>query len=384
VVAFSRRSALDLTKNRVTLALEAARAAGQPLLDLTLSNPTLAGIRYADGVSDALSRAPGVLRYEPEPFGLASARAAVSALFRERGVAVPAEHVALTASTSEAYAFSFKLFCDPGDRVLVPAPSYPLLEHLGALEGVELVPYRLGFDGAWFIDVSEVERAVTERTRAIVLVSPNNPTGSYLKRDELTRLLALGLPLLSDEVFAEYPLGSDARRAVSVLEATDGLVLALDGLSKVAALPQLKLAWMALGGESRLVDAALARLEVILDTFLSPSTPVQRALPELLASRHVATDAIRARVIANRAALGALSAGSALTPLPTEGGWYGVVRMPATATDEEFTLRALSAGVLVQPGYFFDFEREPHLVVSLLTPEAPFAEGIRRLRALVS
>jgi aspartate/methionine/tyrosine aminotransferase len=384
VVVFSRRSALDLSKNRVTLALEAARARAEPLLDLTVSNPTLAGIRYADGIAGALSRAPGVLRYEPEPFGLGPAREAVSALFRARGVSVPAEHVALTASTSEAYAFSFKLFCDPGDQVLVPAPSYPLLEHLGALEGVELVPYRLGFDGAWFIDVAEVARAVTERTRAIVLVSPNNPTGSYLKRDELARLVALGLPLISDEVFAEYPLGSDPRRAVSVLEATEGLVLALDGLSKVAALPQLKLAWMALGGESNLVQSALSRLEVILDTFLSPSTPVQRALPELLASRHVATDAIRARLVANRAALGALSAGSALTPLPIEGGWYGVVRMPATATDEDFTIRAIAAGVLVQPGYFFDFEREPYLVVSLLTPEANFAEGVMRLRGLVS
>ncbi len=384
MVAFSRRSALDLTKNRVTLALEAARARAEPLLDLTVSNPTLAGIRYADGTADALSRAPDVLRYEPEPFGLGSAREAVSGLFRARGVGVPAEHVALTASTSEAYAFSFKLFCDPGDQVLVPAPSYPLLEHLGALESVELVPYRLGFDGAWFIDVAEVARAVTDRTRAIVLVSPNNPTGSYLKRDELARLVGLGLPLISDEVFAEYPLAPDTRRAASVLEATDGLVLALDGLSKVAALPQLKLAWMALGGEQGLVAAALARLEVILDTFLSPSTPVQRALPELLASRHVAADAIRARLAANHAALRALSANSALTPLPIEGGWYGVVRMPATATDEDFTIRAIAAGVLVQPGYFFDFEREPHLVVSLLTPEATFAEGVRRLRALVS
>ena len=384
MVVFSRRSALDLSKNRVTLALEAARARAEQLLDLTVSNPTLAGIRYADGIADALSRAPDVMRYEPEPFGLGSAREAVSALFRERGVSVPAGHVALTASTSEAYAFSFKLFCDPGDQVLVPAPSYPLLEHLGALEGVELVPYRLGFDGAWFVDVAEVARAVTERTRAIVLVSPNNPTGSYLKRDELARLTGLGLPLISDEVFAEYPLGPDARRAASVLEATEGLVLALDGLSKVAALPQLKLAWMVLGGENGLVQDALARLEVILDTFLSPSTPVQRALPELLASRHVATDAIRARLVANHAALVALSAGSALTPLAVEGGWYGVVRMPATATDEDFAIRAIAAGVLVQPGYFFDFEREPHLVVSLLTPEANFAEGIRRLRSLVS
>jgi alanine-synthesizing transaminase len=383
-VTFSRRSALDLTPNRVTLALGAARARGARLLDLTVSNPTLAGVPYADGVATALTRSPDVLRYEPAAFGLLTAREAVSALFRERGVSVPAEHVALTASTSEAYAFAFKLLCDPGDEVLVPAPSYPLLEHLGALESVSLVPYRLGFDGAWFIDVAEVKHAVTPRTRAIIVVSPNNPTGSYLKRDELARLLELGLPLVSDEVFAEYPFGADARRASSVLEAQGGLVLALDGLSKVAALPQLKLAWMALGGNPTLVRPALERLELILDTFLSPSTPVQRALPELVASRRVAGDAIRARLAANRAALAARVVGSPLTVLPSEGGWYAVIRVPATLTDEEWTLRAIDAGVVVQPGYFFDFEREPHLIVSLLTPEATLAEGAERLVSLVS
>ena len=381
---FSRRSAFELSPNRVTLALERARAEGVPLLDLTTSNPTLAGIPYAPGVADALSRSPDVLRYEPLPFGLPTARAAVSALFRERGIVVPVEHVALTASTSEAYAFAFKLLCDPGDEVLVPAPSYPLFEHLAALESVRLVPYRLGFDGAWFIDTAEVKRAVTPRTRAVVVVSPNNPTGSYLKREELARLVELGLPLVSDEVFAEYPFGADPRRAASVLEASEGLVLCLDGLSKVAALPQLKLGWMVLGGESSLVRTALARLELVLDTFLSPGTPVQRALPELLASRSVAAGAIRARLATNRAALERRVQGSALTLLPAEGGWYAVLRMPATLTDEEWTLRALERGVAVQPGYFFDFDREPHLIVSLLTPEATLSEGAERLALLVS
>lgn len=384
MVAFSRRSAFELSPNRVTLALERARAEGISLLDLTVSNPTLAGIPYAEGVAQALSRSPEVLRYEPLPFGLPAARAAVSTLFLERGLAVPVEHIALTASTSEAYAFAFKLLCDPGDEVLVPAPSYPLFEHLAVLESVRLVPYRLGFDGAWFIDTAEVKRAVTPRTRAVIVVSPNNPTGSYLKRDELARLVELGLPLVSDEVFAEYPFGADPRRAASVLEAGEGLVLALDGLSKVAALPQLKLGWMVLGGESSLVRAALARLELVLDTFLSPGTPVQRALPELLASRGVAAGAIRARLAANRAALERRVQGSALTLLPAEGGWYGVLRMPATLTDEEWTLRALERGVVAQPGYFFDFDREPHLIVSLLTPEATLSEGAERLAALVS
>ncbi|HTQ04811.1 MAG TPA: pyridoxal phosphate-dependent aminotransferase [Polyangiaceae bacterium] len=379
---FSRRSAHDLSPNRLSLAVAARRANGAELLDLTVSNPTRAGIPYAPNVASALARSDEVLSYEPDPFGLPAARAAVSELWRERGLVVPPERVALTASTSEAYAFVFKLLCDPGDQVLVPAPSYPLLEHLGALESVELVPYRLGYDGAWFIDVNEVRARVTERTRAIVLVSPNNPTGTYLKRDELARLAALGLPLVSDEVFGDYPFGEDARRARSVLEADGGLVIALDGLSKAAALPQMKLAWLTLGGAPELVTAALGRLEVALDAFLSPSTPVQRALPELLATRGTAAGAVRARVRANLTSVRALCEGEPVSLLPVEGGWYAVLRLPATATDEEWALRALAAGVLVQPGYFFDFADEPHAVVSLLTPAAPFERGIRALVAL--
>ncbi|HSU40111.1 MAG TPA: pyridoxal phosphate-dependent aminotransferase [Polyangiaceae bacterium] len=347
-----------------------------------MSNPTLAGIPYAASVGAALTRSTEVLRYEPEPFGLMSARVAVSELWRERGLAVAPERVALTASTSEAYAFVFKLLCDPGDEVLVPAPSYPLLEHLGALENVRLVQYELGHDGAWFIDVAEVARRVSSRTRAVVLVSPNNPTGTYLKHDELSRLSALGLPVISDEVFGDYALVDDARRARSVLDADEGLVIALDGLSKAAALPQMKLAWLTLGGAAPLVDEALARLELVLDAFLSPSTPVQRALPELLATRGVARDAILERVRQNLAVLARKCAGSAVTQLPVEGGWYAVVRVPATATDEAWALRLLDAGVLVQPGYFFDFGEVPHLVVSLLTEPAPFAQGVERLVAV--
>jgi alanine-synthesizing transaminase len=380
---FSRRSIEDAPPNPLSAALAARRAGGGEVLDLTVSNPTLAGIPYAESVAGALSRSREVLRYEPEPFGLAAARAAVSALWRERGLDVPAERVALTASTSEAYAFAFKLLCDPGDQVLVPAPSYPLFEHLAALESVELVPYRLGYDGAWFIDAGEAKRRRTARTRALVVVSPNNPTGTYLKRDELTALTELGLPIISDEVFGEYPFSPDARRARSVLEASAGLVVALDGLSKAAALPQMKLAWMTFGGSAERVEAALGRLELILDAFLSASTPVQRALPELLASRAVAADAIRARITANRAELARAVTNTQASVLPAEGGWYGVLRLPATATDEDWALRMLEAGVLVQPGYFFDFGEEPHVVVSLLTPEPTFDAGIGRALALL-
>jgi len=379
---FSRRSAQDFTPNRLSVAVAARRASGAELVDLTVSNPTCAGIPYAPNVASALARTDDVLRYEPQAFGLVTARAAVSALWRERGLEIPPEHVALTASTSEAYAFAFKLLCDPGDQVLVPAPSYPLLEHLGALESVELVPYRLGYDGAWFIDVNEVRARVTERSRAIVVVSPNNPTGTYLKRDELARLSALGLPLVSDEVFGDYAFGADTRRARSVLEAESGLVLALDGLSKAAALPQMKLGWLTVGGEPGLVAEALVRLEIVLDAFLSAGTPVQRALPELLATRHVAADAVRARTRANLEAVRAACRDAPVSLLPVEGGWYAVLRLPATASDEDWTLRFLDAGVLVQPGYFFDFTDEPHVIVSLLTPEVAFERGVRMLVAL--
>jgi alanine-synthesizing transaminase len=381
---FSRRSARDLSPNRLSAALVARRSAGAEILDLTVTNPTRVGLPYAASVATTLSRSEAVLDYEPEPFGLATARQAVSALWQSRGFEISPERIALTASTSEAYAFAFKLLCDPGDQVLVPAPSYPLLEHLAALESVELVPYRLGYDGAWFIDVSELERLRTERTRAVVVVSPNNPTGTYLKRDELTRLSALGLPLVSDEVFSDFFLKPDERRARSALEAESGLVLALDGLSKSAALPQMKLAWLTLGGAPALVEEALARLEITLDAFLSPSTPVQRALPELLASRTVVRDAILARLGQNLALLAARVAGSAVSLLPVEGGWSAVLRLPATASDEDWAVTLLERGVLVQPGYFYDFGDEPHVVVSLLTPPPLLERGVARLLAGVT
>lgn len=347
-------------------------------MDLTLGNPTEAGIPYDDRVRSALSpQTP--FAYEPEAFGLDGARRAVAALFGERGVDVRSENVIVTASTSEAYAFAFKLFCDPGDEVLVPAPSYPLLEHLAALDSVSLARYPLVYEGGFSIDLASLRRAVTPRTRAIVVVSPNNPTGSYVKRGELAALGELGLPLISDEVFAEYPLSDDASRARSVLEESRVLVCALDGLSKLAALPQVKLAWMTLGGPARAVEEARARLELVADTFLSPSTLAQAALPELLSSRGVARDAIRARLTKNLATLAARCAGTAVTPLLVEGGWYAVLRLPNLKSDEEWALAFVEEGVSVHPGYFYDFAGPPHAIVSLIVPEETFADGVARL-----
>lgn len=379
---FSRRSGVELTPNALSEAVARRRASGAPLLDLTVSNPTTAGIPYAPDVAVAL--AADSLTYEPAPLGLQRARDAVAALWASRGITVDAERVVLTASTSEAYAFTLKLLCDPGDEILVPAPSYPLFEHLARVESVTLVPYRLGFDGAWFIDVEAVRAAVTARTRAVVVVSPNNPTGTFLKKAELRGLSALGLPLVSDEVFGEYGFERDARRATSVLEGSAPLLVALDGLSKAAALPQLKLAWMTLGGEPARVREATARLELIADTFLSASTPIQRALPALLATRATAADAIRARARTNLVSLRAALHGSAATLLAVEGGWYAVLRLPATRTDEDWALALVEHGVLVQPGYFFDFDGGSYVVVSLLTEERTFAAGVQAIANLAS
>jgi alanine-synthesizing transaminase len=379
---FSRRSGVEFTPNALSEALARRRASGAPLLDLTVSNPTTAGIPYAPDLAAALAAEAHV--YEPAALGLPSAREAVAALWRERGIDTRADRVVLTASTSEAYAFTLKLLCDAGDEVLVPAPSYPLFEHLARVESVTLVPYRLGFDGAWFIDVGAVRAKVTARTRAVVVVSPNNPTGTFLKRDELRDLSALGLPLVSDEVFGEYGFAPDERRAGSVLEGSAPLLIALDGLSKAAALPQLKLAWMTLAGESASVREATERLELISDTFLSASTPVQRALPTLLATRATAADAIRSRARTNLHALASALRDSPVTLLPVEGGWYAVLHLPATQTDEEWVLTLVSHGVLVQPGYFFDFDGGPYVVVSLLTPEPTLSAGVRALAQLVS
>jgi hypothetical protein len=383
---FSSRSSVDLAPNPLAVALEAARAASREVLDLTESNPTRAGLPYArEAILAALAR-PASLVYEPAAFGIPSARDAVARELSAHGPATDASRVLLTASTSEAYAFLFKLLCDPGDEVLVPVPSYPLFEHLARLESVRAVPYRLAYDGAWHVDVASARDAVTARTRAIVTVSPNNPTGSYLKRAELAALVALGLPMVSDEVFARYPLRDDATRARSVLDA-DGasLVFALGGLSKLAALPQMKLAWMTVGGEKARVAEATGRLEVIADAFLSLATPVQHAAAALLESRHAAEGAIRQRTRHNLAFVRSVVPGSPVSLLDVEGGWYATLRVPRTRSELEWAVGLVEEdGVHVHPGHFFDFEEEAYLVVSLLTPEATFREAIERVMTRVT
>jgi alanine-synthesizing transaminase len=357
------------------------------VLDLTVSNPTAAGLPYPrDAILGALA-SPDALLYSPDPFGLRAAREAVSAELASHGTPVPSSRIALTASTSEAYAVLFKLLCDPGDEVLVPTPSYPLLDWLASYESIVLRPYPLVYAGRWHVDLEALRAAVTPRTRAIVVVAPNNPTGSYLGREELEGMLDLGLPIVSDEVFARYPLTADGRipedRVPSVLSSTRGLVFSLAGLSKLAALPQLKLGWIAASGDEERVRDALAHLELVLDAYLSVGAPVQHAVRAILATRHVTTDAISLRTRRNLATLRkTLADAPAASLLDVEGGWYATIRVPDTTSDEERAVRLLEESeVFVHPGYFFDMHRGAHLVVSLLTPEATFAEGAARLAA---
>lgn len=381
---FSERTRWDLRANRLAERLAERRAAGARVLDLTESNPTRAGLPCPADVLAGLARAEA-RRYEPSPFGLPAAREAVAADFARRGFPLDPGRIVLSASTSEAYAFLFKLLCDPGDEVLVPRPGYPLFDFLATLECVRARPYPLARDGEWHVDVAAVRDALGPRTRAVVVVSPHNPTGHCLKRDERVALEDLcaerGVALVSDEVFADYALRDDPRRAGSVARDGPALAFAMGGLSKSCGLPQLKLAWTAVTGPEPVRRDALARLEVVADTYLSVSTPVQVAAPALLARREELSDPIRGRVRANldalRAAIGPASPATLLEP---EGGWSAVLRVPATLAEEERVTRLLEErDVLVHPGYFFDFPREAFLVLSLLTPESDFAEGVARV-----
>jgi aspartate/methionine/tyrosine aminotransferase len=383
---FSERTRWDLRPNRLAERLAAKRASGARVLDLTETNPTRVGLPCPDDVLAPLARAEGRV-YEPRPFGLPAAREAVAADFARRGQAVEPGHVVLSASTSEAYAFLFKLLCDAGDEVLVPRPGYPLFEFLATLESVRVGTYPLRYDGEWHVDLAALRAALSPRTRAVVVVSPHNPTGACLKRDERDAIEALcaahGVALVADEVFADYLFRDDPRRAPGVASGGPALAFALGGLSKSCGLPQLKLAWTAVSGPEPLRRDALARLEVVADTYLSVSTPVQVAAPELLARRKELQEPIRDRVFRNLEALRrAIAPGCPASLLEPEGGWSAVLRVPATRSEEERVSRLLEErDVLLHPGFFFDFDHEAYLVLSLLPPEADFAEGVSRLVA---
>jgi len=396
VTRFSTRVPDDFRPNLLNAALAARRAAGGEVLDLTLSNPTRAGIEYPrEEILAALADARS-LTYEPTPRGLKEAREAVAAHHARHGQTADPGRMLLAGSTSEAYSWLFKLLCEPGDEVLAPRPSYPLFECLAALDGVRIVQYPLPEDLHWSIDFDALERRRTERTRAVILVNPNNPTGICLKRGEWQRLqswaAAKGLAVIADEVFSDYIWAAaepdEAKRRVSTFDATgEALVFTLSGLSKVAGLPQMKLGWVHVSGPQPELAQALERLEWIADAYLPVSAPIQHAAVRWLELAPAIQTAIRARCLENlTVARTAFSARGGARILEPEGGWCVVIDVPRFYSEEQWTLRLLERdGVLLQPGFFYDFDREALLIASLLPRPAAFGEGLARLeRALLS
>ena len=381
---FSSRLPDNLRPNRLSERLDAQRRSGAAILDLTESNPTRAGFAYPEKeILPALSDSRSLL-YEPSAAGLPKAREAVAAYYATRGQTVAPERILLTASTSEAYSYLFKLLADPGDEALVPRPSYPLFEFLADLEAVRVAPYPLRYHGRWEMDLDALAGAVTERTRAVVVVNPNNPTGSFLKQEEHERLVELcaarQLAILSDEVFSDYVFGPDSRRVESLVGEEAVPTFCLSGLSKIAGLPQMKVGWMVLAGSPAWRRAARERLELIADTYLSVSTPVQQALPRLLAFGIGVREQIAARVRGNLEFLRSAVQGTSCGVLDVEGGWYATLELPRTRTEEDWCLELLGRHhVLAQPGFFYDFESEAFLVLRLLTRTEAFQEGVRRL-----
>jgi hypothetical protein len=383
---FSRRVPASLEPNALSRALAEARLRGRRIIDLTEANPTHAGIPYDwPAIARALGDARGA-SYDPNPLGAPIARRAVAAYYAARGVDVSEGRVVLCASTSEAYAWSFKLLCDPGDVVLVPSPSYPLLEHLASLEAVVTETYPLVYHDGWSIDLAALEARIHERTRAILVVHPNNPTGHYASRREVEALSAIatdrGIALVSDEVFLDYPFDerADESRAGTLAGEHAAPTLVLSGLSKAAGLPQLKLGWTVLAGPDAAVARMRERLELIADTFLSVATPVMLAAPTLLQIGETNARRIRERVRENLAHLDRALEGSACSRLRAEGGWSATIRIPAIPDDESFVLGLLGERcVLAYPGHFFDFEGGPCVVVSLCTPTETFREGVEAI-----
>jgi alanine-synthesizing transaminase len=381
---FSERTNWKLTPNKYTQALEEMRTSGEPIIDLTVSNPTECGLQYD---STAILRAfqnENAMNYQPEAKGLLAARETVSEYYgEEHGERVDPAALLLTTSTSEAYSYVFRLLCNAHDEILVPKPSYPLFDFLGDLQDVTLRPYSLQYAHGWFIDFESVLRALTPRTRAVLLVHPNNPTGSYVKNEEVGRLNGLcrqrDLALIVDEVFLDYGREGQARK--SFAGNRDALTFTLSGLSKIAALPQMKVAWVATTGPESLVRPALQRMEVVADTYLSLSSPTQWAIPELLAQRKSLQPQLSARIRRNWDELKSMVTGErSVELLEMEGGWYAVLRVAGAQTDEDLAIRIMRKGrVLVHPGHFYDFAAEAYLVVSLIVEVERFRAGMARV-----
>jgi len=381
---FARRTEWNLAPNRFSVALEQAKKSGRKLLDLSTSNPTEVGLDYDEPAMLAALNPPAALRYQPDPLGLLSAREAVASYYSEHGAQVSPKHIVLTASTSEAYSFLFRLLCDPGDEVLVASPSYPLFDFLASIQDVQLTSYPLFYDHGWHIDLHALESALTARTRAILVVHPNNPTGSLVTENERLALLkmcgAREIAVITDEVFLDFTQPGVTAESF-VRDQNVALTFTLSGVSKIAALPQMKLAWLVASGPEDLRRQALARLEVIADTYLSVNAPIQHGLPELLQQGRGLREQLQKRVNENLTELDRQLATQKLCQrLALQAGWYAVLRVPAIWSDEELAISLLEMdGILVHPGHFYDFPSDGYLVISLITQATTFSQGIGRL-----
>lgn len=384
---FSRRTDWKLSPNRFTQAQRELQARGREVLDLTISNPTRAELHYdAETILRALVN-PQAMDYDPQPKGLRSAREAVAGYYGKQHNDIDPESIVLTTSTSEGYSYVFRLLCNGEDEILVPKPSYPLFEFLADLQDVKLVPYPLLYDHGWQIDFASLYKAVNHRTRAVVVVHPNNPTGSFVADKERSALNQFcreyNLDLVADEVFLDY--AHDGASRATFADNREVLTFTLSGLSKISGLPQMKLAWIVTGGTDEQVSAALARLEVIADTYLSMNAPIQLAAPALLEQRHSVQPLVLDRVRANLSELDrGLAKHKTCRRLDVEGGWYAVLRVPVTQSDEDLAIEILRKhSVLVHPGHFYDFPSDGYLIVSLITPVQDFRKGIAKVLELL-
>ena len=384
---FSSRTDWNLTPNALHQLLEEKRKRGESILDLTESNPTRCGFSHNPEILQALSSNRSLL-YEPDPRGLLAARKSIADHYNRPGVLIDPSNIFLTASTSEAYTHLFRLLCNPGANVLVPKPSYPLFDYLCALNDVEVRYYRLRYDDEWQIDLDSIEDSIDASTRALLLVHPNNPTGSFVKKTEKDAVAKIiwkhNLALIVDEVFSEFSFEDVADSYGSFVAEKEPLVFTLNGISKLLGLPQMKLAWITISGESTLAHDAVDRLEIICDTYLSVGTPIQQALPVLLDNGRRITEEIKKRIKTNYCSLRSMTANSSASLLRTDGGWNAIVRLPGIVSDESWALRTLEDyNVFVHPGHFFEIEQDACIVVSLLPEESTFSNGIDRLLASV-
>lgn len=382
---FADRTSWNLTTNRLAEALSQHRAKGKPLFDLTVSNPTECGFVYDnDAILRALS-SPAATIYQPEPRGMATTRRAIAEYYAARGCNVPAEDILLTTSTSEAYSFVFRLLCNPGDELLIPAPSYPLFDFLADIQDVKLVRYPLFYDYGWEIDFHALEDAITSRTRGIILVHPNNPTGNYTNSAAMKRLndicSAKNMAIIADEVFLDFSLTQKPHPSFAANR--EAPTFTMSGLSKIAGLPQMKVAWLITSGAEPWKSQACGRLDVIADAYLSMNAPIQLAVPSFLQQRAGFQKQLMARARDNLCELDRqIAVQNLCSRLEVEGGWYVVLRVPATRADHDLAVDLLeSMGVYIHPGHFYDFPRDGYLIASLITPERNFAEGIRRVLA---